>query len=81
MRNTDKHALVSDANAEPGHRFTGAFGPGDPWISHPQEDRSNVVFLDASVTSESHDRWVLKAPADAPERKDWFDAAHALYNQ
>ncbi len=73
-----KHALVSDANAEPGHNFVGGFPAGGPWTSHPQEDRSNVVFLDASVTSESHDDWVLEAPAGATERKAWFDRAHAL---
>lgn len=74
-----KYALVSDIHAEPGHRFSGAFRSDERWISHPQEDRSNVVFLDGSVTSGGHEDWVIKAPAGHDERNAWFSQAHQLY--
>ncbi|MEM8782923.1 MAG: prepilin-type N-terminal cleavage/methylation domain-containing protein [Planctomycetota bacterium] len=74
-----KHAVLTDLNLAAGHTFVGAFTPGQAWESHPQEDRSNVLFLDGSVGSESNRRWILEAPSGVEERQRWFDQAHALY--
>lgn len=79
MRDLGKQAVLTDINAEVGHTFFGGIDPGLPWISHPQEGRSNVLFLDGSVGSEDNDVWVIAAPSQAAERKAWFDQAHALY--
>ncbi|MEM7577351.1 MAG: type II secretion system protein [Planctomycetota bacterium] len=80
MARLDKLAVVTDFNLEAGHNFVIAFQSGQQWTSHPQEDRSNVLFLDGSVASGEHrDDWIVRAPAGAFERKAWFDRAHTLY--
>lgn len=82
-REMDRYAVVSDMNTEEDHGFTGAFETGVPWVSHPQERRSNILFLDGSVDSSDNDEMILRNPPAKNmhhlSRQAWFEEAHTIY--
>ncbi|MEM7625260.1 MAG: prepilin-type N-terminal cleavage/methylation domain-containing protein [Planctomycetota bacterium] len=79
-----QHALVSDVNLDDAVGYTGAFEGGVPWVSHPEEGRSNFLFLDGSVGTADNNNMVIAGSADDKQRarnlQVWFDAAHRLYD-
>lgn len=79
-----QHALVSDANLRDAVGYIGAFGAGNPWVSHPEEGRSNFLFLDGSVGNIDNDDMYIAGSSDAQKRdaqlQDWFERGHQLYS-
>ncbi len=82
-REMERYAIVSDLNTEEDHGFIGAFPSGTPWISHPDEKRSNILFIDGSVDSSETETHVLRNPPSRNmhhlSRQAWFEEAHLLY--
>lgn len=78
-RSASEFALFTDMNSDEGHSFTGAFA-GQPWISHPREGVSNVLFLDGSAGQGDNKEIKMVTDSGMNDAVDgWFAQAHALY--
>lgn len=81
----DQYAMVSCFNMQPNALWSAEFGEASRWVAHPQEERSNVLFLDGSVASGKNgdgthaEDWIVRDPGNYSEINDWFDRAHELY--
>ena len=82
-RDLGRYAIVSDLNTEEDHGFVGAFPQGVPWESHPEENRSNILFLDGSVGQSDNEVMILRDPPSRNKhhlsRQAWFEEAHEIY--
>ena len=73
-----RYGLSMDYNAQAGHGFIGAIGPG-ALVSHPQLGLVNIVYSDGSVRSEDNSKVVLSPPFNVKGELAWWELAHQAW--
>jgi len=73
-----RYALVMDINCQAGHSYHGDYADR-AWESHPTVGKTNVLYIDGSVTGHDSDDVVLAQPGGSFEELDWFDKANTLW--